>query len=57
MTEKTPLYNVYKDGELIYTQGTFAVCTRVMADIMGDPTGIVLVAEAVKAGFQLQALA
>lgn len=56
MTNKTPIYNVFKDGELIYKEGTFAQCTKVMADIMGVADGIVLVGEAQAAGFKLQAL-
>lgn len=57
MKTKTPLYNVLKDNKLVLKESTLAECSKFMADAIGDPTGIVLVSEAKKAGYSLIPLA
>jgi hypothetical protein len=55
-TPRLPLYNVYQHDRLVYGAASFIQCTRFMAMMVGDPTGMVTLAEVFAHGYTLKAI-
>lgn len=49
------LYNVFKGKELVYGSGSLGQCMRFVAVMVEDASGVVLVAEAIRYGYQIRA--